>query len=287
MDYDAEQGWAELAELLSARHRPMPTLATRWVHEPGWSWRITMPDYDLWLVLAGRGTGRINGVAVSFEANSLMMFRPGDVAEFGHDPDDPLTVISCHYTFVDPATSEPSDLPEEWLPGRHVRLSRSSRLSDLLHRIMRLRRDPHPLRQLESASVLLSALIEVYLQEAQALGRLVPQIDPRLQEVLDFIAAEPSGRPTLAEAAAVAGLSPVYLSRLFSAQLGTTFRRQLLHVRLERGYQLLAESPMSVAEVARALGYDNVFLFSRQFSHWFGQPPSSVKGQGGGNSPPM
>ncbi len=287
MDYGAEHAWEDLAEQLSTRHRPMPSLATRWVHEPGWRWRITMPDYDLWLVLAGQGAGRVNDTPVTVRANSLMMFRPGDVAEFGHHPNDPLTVISCHYDFVDPATSAPSDLPAEWLPGRHLQLARTSRLSDLLHRIMRLRRDPHPLRQLESASVLLSALIEVYLQEAQAQGRLIPQIDPRLQEVLDYIAAEPSRRPTLSQAAAVAGLSPVYLSRLFSAQLGTTFRRQLLQVRLERAYQLLAESPMSVAEVARALGYDNVFLFSRQFSRWFGQPPSSVKGQGGPSGPPV
>lgn len=277
MDYDADHAWETLTDLLSRRHRPVPSLATRWVHEPGWSWQITMPDYDIWLVLAGRGAGRVNNSQVTVRANSLLMFRPGDVAKLGHDPNDPLTVISCHYTFVDPATAEPSDLPPEWLPGRQVQLSRNSRLSDLLHRIMLLRRDPHPMRQLESASVLMSAMIEVYLQEAQALGRLVPQIDPRLQEVLDFIAAEPSRRPTLAQAAAVAGLSPAYLSRLFSAQLGTTFRRQLLQVRLERAYQLLAETPMSVAEVARALGYHNVFLFSRQFSNWFGQPPSSVK----------
>ena len=34
---------------------------------------------------------------------------------------------------------------------------------------------------------------------------------------------------------------------------------------------------MTVGQIARALGYPDVFLFSRQFSRHFGAPPSSLR----------
>ena len=73
------------------------------------------------------------------------------------------------------------------------------------------------------------------------------------------------------------GLSPRQLSRLFRTELGTTFRDFVVEVRLQRAHTLLAETPMTVTQIATALGYPDHVLLSRQFSARFGQPPTAVR----------
>lgn len=72
-------------------------------------------------------------------------------------------------------------------------------------------------------------------------------LDPRIEQVLATLRANPDRRVTLAEASRTAGMSPQYFSRTFSAQVGLSFRDFLLGNRLDR-----------------ALGYADTYLFSRQ-----------------------
>lgn len=75
----------------------------------------------------------------------------------------------------------------------------------------------------------------------------------------------------------MACLAPAYFSRLFSREMGTSFREFLVTVRLDRAKYLLQETDMSVGEIAESLGYDSVFLFSRQFKLRYAIPPSRLR----------
>lgn len=75
----------------------------------------------------------------------------------------------------------------------------------------------------------------------------------------------------------MACLAPAYFSRLFSREMGTSFREFLVTVRLDRAKYLLQETDMSVGEIAESLGYDSVFLFSRQFKLRHAIPPSRLR----------
>lgn len=277
MDYGAAGAWDELAKRLARVHVPEPAGGGRVVCEPGWAWHSSPPDYDLWLVLAGRGRGTLNGEDFALRTGTLFLFRPGDSGYFQQDPEDRLTVVYCHFDFVHPVTRRHVPVPSAWVPSSHIPVSNVATLSELLQRVLRLSRDPHPIRQLESTAVFQAALIEVYVQDARALGHAVPHVDTRLQDVVEFVRAQPRRRPSLEEAAAVAGLSPSHLSRLFSVQIGTSFRAFVLQARLERAYSLLSETTMTVTEVAKALGYPDIYLFSRQFRRRYGQSPSKVR----------
>jgi AraC-like DNA-binding protein len=256
----------ELVDRL-ARHPPRPLPECGRVEcEPGWSWQPTMPDHDAWLVVHGRGHAWLPDGEADLQAGSLVLLRPGDTGRFQQDPLARLTVIYCHFA-----------LDVDVSPPRHRRLRHVAPVADLMGRLVRLNRDPHPLRRLDAAAVLLMLLAEVYRQDAQALGEDTEMIDPRVQEVLEYIHASPGRRPSLDEAAGVAGLSPITLSRLFTRQLGVSFRQYVLQARLERARELLGETTMTVGQIARALGYPDVFLFSRQFSRHFGAPPSSLR----------
>jgi len=279
MDYASPHSWQELAELL--RTRFIPAAADECNHvecELGWSWDPVLPDYDAWLVIAGRGRGRVGDEAWALGPGSLVVLRPGDVGSFRQDPADRLIVVSCHFDFVAPGGTERVAVPSEWLPSRHIPVPNPAQLIDSMLRMVRMGRDPHPLRRAERSGWFVSVLAEIYRQDARAAGSPVDVLDQRVQEVIDHVRSQLSHRPTLAEAATIAGLSPAHLSRLFSQQLGMSFRQFVLEARLDRARHLLTETGMSVGEVARALGYQDVFLFSRQIRDRFGQPPSRLRG---------
>jgi len=249
------------------RHPPRPAPECGRVEcEPGWSWQPTVTDHDAWLVIRGRGHAVLPDGEADLQAGSLVMLRPGDTGHFRQEPRAPLTVLYCHFA-----------LEVELSLPRHRRLRHVAPVADLMARLVRLNLDPHPLRRLDAAAVLLMLLAEVFRQDAQAQGEDTEMIDPRVQEVIEYIRAHPGRRPSLEEAASVAGLPPSTLSRLFTRQLGLSFRQYVLQARLERARELLSETTMTVGQIARALGYPDVFLFSRQFSHHFGAPPSSLR----------
>lgn len=277
-DYTRPDLWADLVARIGHRHPPRPAVDCGRVEcEPGWAWQPRVRDHDAWLVVRGHGRATIPGHQVDLHPGSLIMLRPGDTGEFSQDPNDRLTVLYCHFDFIDAASGQPAATDGGWLPSRYIPLRHVATVAELMRRLIRLNRDPHPLRRLDSAAVLLSLITEVYRQDAQAHGADTDTVDPRLQDVVDYVRGNPGRRPSLAEAAGIAGLSPAALSRLFTRQLGTSFRQFVLESRLERSRQLLTESTMTVGQIARALGYPDVFLFSRQFRHRYAQPPSALR----------
>lgn len=69
------------------------------------------------------------------------------------------------------------------------------------------------------------------------------------------------------------GTAPRQLQRLFRQHLGCTPRQFAAELRLDRGRMLLAETNMSVTEVAIACGYASRSAFSKGFRARFGTSP--------------
>ncbi|MFL6676645.1 MAG: AraC family transcriptional regulator [Massilia sp.] len=81
----------------------------------------------------------------------------------------------------------------------------------------------------------------------------------------------------LTEAAATAFLSPNYLAHLLKNEVGKTFTDLVTERRMERAQELLANTPMRVAEVAHASGFPDEGYFTRRFRQWFGITPRQYR----------
>jgi len=81
--------------------------------------------------------------------------------------------------------------------------------------------------------------------------------------------------------ASQAGYSPDHFSRLFKRILGISPQAHAIRVRIDRARQLLIESSLTISQIADALGYDDVFFFSRQFKARTGQTPGQYRQSGG------
>lgn len=67
------------------------------------------------------------------------------------------------------------------------------------------------------------------------------------------------------------------VSRVFKQVTGSLPRDFIIQVRIDRAKQLLRESSLSIGEIADALGYPDVFFFSRQFKNRSGLSPTHFR----------
>lgn len=149
---------------------------------------------------------------------------------------------------------------------RQLRLDASDPLIGWIEDLVDLRRDPGSERV--AGGLLLAVLARIDRLAAiparppRALNLALAHLDRRLLETV----------PPAALAAA-AGVSASHLAELFRRHLGCPPGRWQRLRRLELARRLLAEQSMSVAEVARACGWEDANLFGRIFRAELGIAP--------------
>lgn len=278
MDYSDGAAWRRLSQVMERLVAQPESSCGMHECEPGWAWSPTLVDHDLWFVMNGNGWGSINGGArFGLEPGTLIWLRPGDRGDFGQQPDAPLTVLSSHFTFRVPGLASPVEPEEALLPNRRIQVRDAGVITGLFKQLIRSVREDSALSRIAARGQLTQLLAEVYRQDALATGPTVDETDSRLRDAMELIKMHPSRRQSLKRIAALVGLSPRALSQLFSSQLGITFRDFSVEARLARAQELLRETPMSVSQIARSLGYQDHVLFSRQFCTRFGQPPTQYR----------
>jgi len=71
-------------------------------------------------------------------------------------------------------------------------------------------------------------------------------------------------------------LSPAYISKVFKEETGETPINYLIKVRLSKAREMLLEGRHSIKSVARAVGYDDAYYFSKLFKKYHNVSPSKV-----------
>lgn len=70
-------------------------------------------------------------------------------------------------------------------------------------------------------------------------------------------------------------LSPVYISKLFKEETGESPINYLIQIRLEKAKHILVnEKNKSIKDVAKSVGYDDAYYFSKLFKKYYGISPS-------------
>lgn len=93
----------------------------------------------------------------------------------------------------------------------------------------------------------------------------------------DFLEANACAPVSLAEVAAVAGVSVAHLQRSFRAAHGVSVVEYLQGLRLRRAQELLRTSDLPVEAVAAAVGFASASYFSRLFTRELGVSPARFR----------
>jgi AraC-like DNA-binding protein len=253
--------------------------------EEGWNWHPQpLTDYDLWYALSGSGEMRLQGQTYPIRKGSCFLVRPGDTPEATQFSEDRLQVIFIHFQCsVKPGGSSTADL----IPERHTVITETYLFEMLLNRIMELEQRNAEWKDIEFDLIMKQLFIQLLRQQSESAdhNRLEGKHGQLLSRIISHIKDVPGYRISHSELAAKVSMSPEYLNKLFKRYTGMSLKHYMTEARLERALHLLQETTMNVSQVAEALGYGNIYLFSRQFKEQYGRPPSDFKFKGVASRP--
>ncbi len=260
--------------------------------EPGWKldlgWSKQLKDCDLWLVWAGRGRMKTHNGVIELYPGVCLWMRPGGLYLAEHDPQLRLGVNYVHFDLLDRRNRVRS---QAWSPRQHVFTvtnmtmieAVTSRLAqDFAH--LKNAAPAQQYRLAEKASHLLRGVLLDLTGDMQAHDDQ-PMSGTRLHQhqwvhrIADQLREQPAQSFSLAQTARQAGYSPDHFGKLFRRIIGTSPHEYAIDCKIQRAGQLLRESALSVKQVAEALGYRDIYFFSRQFKARTGRSPTQWRRQ--------
>jgi AraC-like DNA-binding protein len=126
---------------------------------------------------------------------------------------------------------------------------------------------------MEGDSLLIGVLAELVARHAG--GRLAPLTNrehPSVHRARDYLDTHYADNISLHDLARQAGLSPFYLHRTFSRQVGLPPHAYQAQTRIARAKTLLLEG-LAIADVAAQTDFADQSHFTRQFRRWTGVAP--------------
>ncbi|AWB45835.1 AraC family transcriptional regulator [Paenibacillus sp. CAA11] len=245
------------------------------VCEPGWKWQKRekpLENYDLFYVWSGEGTVVLNDRPTQVGKGSCFLFRPGDFTSATHNPQKPLVLTYIHFDVNVPVTE---------LPASYRKLENALDFEYLLSRYVRLSLNKEIYGAEEEARLILKQLMIYLLREERQEQLIEPkatnQLAEVIQEVANYVLQHPGLPHRTKDLATRAGLSPRYFSIKFKEITGSSVQSYIIKCRIDRARHLLLHEGMNVTEVADALGYRDIFFFSRQFKQYTGKSPSEIR----------
>ncbi len=236
---------------------------------PGWNWDHPVPfvDFDVWYVVAGEGRMTLSGRDFAVSRGSCIIIRPGERPIAVQNENDRLTIIFVHFHIADAPVSC-------LLPPRHIHFEDRYEVEWILHRLLEADEQTGSWSEMEFDSWMRLLLVQMYKREAEGASReLNAQQTLQMRKAARLI-QERGGQIDVHGVAEAIGMSAPYLNRLFKLHAGMSVKESLVRSKLERAKGLLTESSMTVTQVALALEYADVYIFSKLFRKYYGLPPS-------------
>ena len=144
--------------------------------------------------------------------------------------------------------------------------------------LLEMEREPHPVQALiiEQVSCSLAAHL---IRDYNVFDPVAPHEAPSLSKmelmrVVDFIEQNLDRQIGLAELAGIVNVSRFHFARLFKKSTGMTAIRFVEQCRLRRAQSLIADSDISIAEIAVMTGFADQSHFTRRFHKHVGCTPA-------------
>ena len=243
--------------------------------KPDWRWdgwaTRKMPDFDMWVIVSGKGTLETEEKTYNLSMGDCFILND-QVPFLGNtDPDFPLVVIYIHFDLCD-ETGKPS---RSTIPRFYRNINNFPFFVQILEHVLMLKFSK---RDIEAASWLKTALLEIKYQDEQSeMSVSDSTVIARIQNLCSRIREHPEQRFSLKSEAKKVFYCPDYFARLFKQHTGISFRNYILKSRMEAAKLHLLSTSYSIGRIAEILGYNDIFLFSRQFRQVVGKKPTAYR----------
>lgn len=245
--------------------------------KPDWVWDMPprqFTDFDLWVLLEGKGQLRVGGREYRLHGGDCFLFRPGMTLYADNDHDEPLVVIYTHFDIIDAAGNIAS--PEQAsLPALYRKIPDPVFYANILHRMLDCfyRND-----QAGAENWLTAALLEISRHDsADPQLSAFSRVSEYIRKLYTMINEHPEKSYSLRKLATKAGYSPEHFSRLYRQHAGISFRQSISRARMNQAEYLLTATEYSIGQIAEAAGCPDIYLFSKLFKQHAGMSPSAYR----------
>jgi AraC-like DNA-binding protein len=219
---------------------------------------------------AGTGWARVGGGVHRLGSQRALVIPRGVPHAYGSDEAHPWTIWWAHIAGTDAAELVEGMDVSAARPLLRIRgIERAVALLDEI--VSNLERDQSPPRLMAASGAAWKLLTQL------AVDRLLPAPDDPLQRAMNYLGERLDGTVRVPELARMVGVSPTHLTSLFRRATGGGVLAHHTSLRMARARQLLDTTDATIAEVAREVGYDDPFYFSRHFRRHHGMSPSSFR----------
>jgi len=241
--------------------------------EANWGFNRRILDGHLvWVILGGQCRGVIQDTEIDLETGHMLWLAPGIIHDFflpdiGH----PMRLYFFRIHIGNADTELTIDRPYLLSSNANQFVSIAARLFD---------EHAHNLFLRESCirslfALLLAGIVRGSSQKNRDSLRILTR-DQR-QRIIDFFQEHVAKHVRPADLAQLLNLSPVYFARIFRNTFGCSPRKWLVKERMRLAASMIDEYDLNITQIARRLGYEEVFLFSRQFKEIYGKSPLAFR----------
>jgi AraC-like DNA-binding protein len=236
----------------------------------GWV-RHTFSTCNFSLILAGSGTFHRQGRAWRVESPCVLTQWPGEPVSYGPDPGTTWREVYFIYPAAHFAAFRRSGLIDRRRPVWPI--AHPAGVAERLDELAQLSQTNHPEHAVDRVDrVVERILLETLLPPAER-----PPAHPRFAALAAQLRADPAGPVDFRLVAAEAGMSDSTFRRRWEETFALPPARYLLQQRMHRACRLLASSRDPIHEIARAVGFEDEFYFSRCFRRHLGVPPREYR----------
>jgi AraC-like DNA-binding protein len=236
-----------------------------------WQWNSAeqCAHYNFWAVLEGDGYLNAGEQTFRLRPGMFFIFSPEQKISAGHYTGDRITRFSAHFIPLNGATISDAVPTFPVLGGDVGSIALFKRQIDVIMRMAVNRADDETLHRL------MYQLIHRVCMAKESGSALL--LHPKVAEAIQIIRANPGGIESMDVIARQLGWSRSHFDRVFSQQVGQAPKQFLLNCKMIEARHHLESSSLRIGEIAETLGYRDIYFFSRQFKHFFGQPPLAYR----------
>ncbi|MDT0234855.1 AraC family transcriptional regulator [Curtobacterium sp. BRB10] len=217
------------------------------------------PQCVVLVCVLGAGRVRVDGAVHEVKRGQVVVLPPNVPHAYEADQADPWTLWWVHVLGRDLEEFLRQSGMTAAQPVRHLR--DVYRPVSLIEEIVGAMEHGDTDASLLAASGAAWHLMAQLCAEQVAGATALPVVDA----ARDYIVAHPAEPMTVAQLAAMARMSPSHFAAQFRKRVGVSPLRFQTQVRMGRASELLLTTANSVEAIARAVGYDDPFYFSRVF----------------------
>jgi len=241
----------------------------------GHFWGPAVRDhYIIHYILDGKGTYTVGGNTYHLGKNEGFIIYPNTVVHYQADKKNPWSYSWVGFHGLKAAAY----VKQAGFDSRRpiFKYDQDSFLKDCLLEMIGTKELPagkEP-RLLGLLYVFLSKFIEVFGKDDLEESNRKEDYIKRAQE---YIAMNYSNKITIAEIAQHVGLDRSYLYSLFMEHLSSSPQKYLIKYRIDRACELMLSTDLPISGIARSVGYDDPFLFSKTFKKIKGVSPKDFR----------